>query len=212
MSRPIAIIGCGPGARRFLTLEALDAATQADLLVGAARVLALFPESLAERVALSGNVEALIELIAHRRKRESVAVLVTGDPSVHSLSARVVERFGIESCRIIPGIGSVQLALSRLGLDAANTKVLSAHHRVPDVNADALAAFETIAILTGNPSSFLWIESLAKRLPAYRIVLLSNLGLKDERIEALTEIQSGHGDALLHSLSVVILTRRSVDT
>ena len=212
MSRPITIIGCGPGARRFLTSEAVDAAAQADVLVGAARVLALFPESPAERVTLSGSIETLIELIAHRKKRDAVAVLVTGDPCVHSLSGRIVERFGIEHCRIIPGIGSVQLALSRLGLDAAQTTIVSAHHRLPEVNIAVLSAFETVAILTGHPASLTWIQSLAETLGSGRIVRLSNLGLPDERIEELTEIQGGHGDPPPHPLSVVILTRRSVDT
>ena len=211
MSRPITIIGCGPGARRFLTLEAVDAAAQADLLVGAVRVLTLFPQSSAERVVLSQNIDAVIELIADRKARDAVAVLVTGDPCVHSLSGRIVDHFGIESCRIIPGIGSVQLALSRLGLDAAQTTIVSAHHRLPEVNTSVLSAFETIAILTGHPVSLTWIQSLAETLGDYRMVRLSNLGLEDERIEELTKIQGGHGDSP-HPLSVVILTRRSVDT
>jgi cobalt-precorrin-7 (C5)-methyltransferase len=184
MTRPITIVGCGPGARSYLTLEAIDAVAQADVIVGAPRVLALFPDSSAERIVFKSDLNALVDLIANRQKSGSVAVLVTGDPSIHSLAGPIVERFGIEHCRVIPGISSVQLALARLGLDMAKTLILSTHHRLPDVDEAALAAFETIAILTGHESSFVCIQSLVGALThTCRVLVLSNLSLDDERIE-----------------------------
>lgn len=252
MNKPVTIIGCGPGARAYLTIEAIDAVAAAEVIVGAPRVLALFPDSRAERIVFgdgpdmlissttgrvpSPSVPSLLDVIAERRERCAIAVLVTGDPGVHSLARPVVERFGIEDCRVIPGIGSVQLALARLGLDGAETRILSAHHRLPDIDSAELAAFETIAILTGHASACPWIQSLAETLTGdYRIVVLSNLGLPDERIEELTV--AGDGPDMLTSScpvvenvnmsgpspsrfmsgpfpsrSIVILTRRSVDT
>ena len=213
MSKPIAIIGCGPGARSLLTIEAIDAVAAADVIVGAPRVLALFPDSQAERITLDSNLAVVLDTIAKRRKRGAIAVLVTGDPGVHSLARPVIERFGLENCRVIPGIGSVQLALARLGLDATKTRILSAHHRLPDIDSAELTSFETIAILTGHESAHPWIQSLAETLTNdYRIVLLSNLGLQNECIEELTGIQGGHRDPPRHTLSVVILTRRSDNT
>ena len=207
MNKPVAIIGCGPGARAHLTLEAIDAVAEADVIVGASRVLALFPDSRAERITLDSNLAKVLDTIAERRERCSVAVLVTGDPGVHSLARPVIERFGIERCRVIPGIGSVQLALARLGLDAAETRILSAHHRLPDTDSAELTAFETIAILTGHESAYPWIQSLAETLTGdYRIVVLSNLSLRNERIEEIDIDALADQDPA--QTNIIILNRR----
>ncbi len=207
MTSPIMIIGCGPGARAYLTLETIDAVAAADVIVGAPRVLALFPDSRAERITLDSNLAMVLEVIAERRERCAVAVLVTGDPGVYSFARPVIERFGIEDCRVIPGIGSVQLALARLGLDGAETRILSAHHRLPDIDSAELAAFETIAILTGHASAYPWIQSLAETLTGdYRIVVLSNLSLRNERIEEIDIDALADQDPA--QTSIILLTRR----
>lgn len=207
MSRPITIVGCGPGSRACLTLEAVDVVDQAALIIGAPRLLGLFPDSRAQKVAFDTNLSALFELLGNHWKHTSIAVLVTGDPGVYSLAKPIVERFGIENCRVIPGISSVQLALSRLGLDMAKTRILSAHHRLPKVDAAALVGFETIAVLTGHESTYRWIRSLVEKLhDDYRVVRLSNLSLEDERIEEI-EIDK-ISDQCPTSKTIVLLTRR----
>ncbi|MGA2035789.1 MAG: SAM-dependent methyltransferase, partial [Thermoguttaceae bacterium] len=41
---PLVIVGCGPGAPEYLTDAARQAVAQAEVLVGSARLLALFPD------------------------------------------------------------------------------------------------------------------------------------------------------------------------
>ena len=209
LTNPIIIVGCGPGARSYLTLEAIDTVKGADVLMGAPRVLALFEESGAERIPLNGNIGALLDEIERRRHRQSVVVLVTGDPGIHSLAAPIVARFGARHCRLIPGISAVQLACARVGVDFADTVILSAHHVLPDISSDALIPFGTIAVLTGHPASLAWIQTLASVLPGdYRVILLENLSLEDECVRAVSV--DALADETASPLSIVLITRRSV--
>ncbi len=117
---PITIVGCGPGSPDFLTVAALNAVEEAEVLVGAQRLLDLFPASNAERFVLGAGIGSALDEILERFIEKRVAVLVTGDPGLYSFAKLVIERFGRENCRIIPGISSVQCAFASIGTDWAD--------------------------------------------------------------------------------------------
>ena len=48
-SHPIVIVGCGPGSPDYLTAAAIRAVQEAEVLVGARRLLELFPAHPGER-------------------------------------------------------------------------------------------------------------------------------------------------------------------
>ena len=74
-------------------------------------------------------------------------MLVGGDPGLYSLAQRVVRRFGREQCEVVPAVSSVQVAFSRLGIDWADARILSAHGRTPDATAADLQRIDKIAVL-----------------------------------------------------------------
>ena len=76
-----------------------------------------------------GQVSSRIESL---RPEGPVTVLVSGDPGFFSLAKLVLRRFGRENCRIVPGISSVHVAFSRICLDWADAKIISAHVSDPD--------------------------------------------------------------------------------
>ncbi len=127
----ITIVGCGPGALDHLPPVAHRAIAEADVLVGASRLLDLFPTMTAERIVVGANIPKLLDQMAPHVSQANIAVLVTGDPGVCSLAQPVIQRFGRENCRVIPGISSVQVAFARLGLDWFGARLLSAHARIP---------------------------------------------------------------------------------
>jgi precorrin-6y C5,15-methyltransferase (decarboxylating) CbiE subunit len=179
---PITIIGCGPGARECLTLEAMSAIQQAEVLIGTPRLLALFPELTAPAVPVAGRRAELFAAIEQHRDRK-LAVLVTGDPGLASLAALIVERFGLAACRIIPGISSVQVAFARLGLSWERVRVLSAHAACPQYDSALLQRETAIAVLSGDANSQVWISSLAAALgPRWQATVAENLTLPDERV------------------------------
>src|SRR5512141_2502938 len=79
--RHITIVGAGPGSLDYLTPAGRRAVERAEVLVGANRLLDLFPDLSAERVPVGADVERALEAIAACGRRR-VAVLVTGDPGM----------------------------------------------------------------------------------------------------------------------------------
>jgi precorrin-6y C5,15-methyltransferase (decarboxylating) CbiE subunit len=178
----ITIVGCGPGHPDYLTAAAVRAVAEAEVLVGAQRLLDLFPRHPGETIRVDAKIDAVLEAVA-RRTEKRIAVLVTGDPGLASLARPILRRFGPESCRVIPGISSVQAAFARLGLDWLGARILDAHGKDPDPGAGALTGTSKIAVLGGRPQSFEWLKrELGDRLGDYEIHICEDLTLDSERI------------------------------
>jgi cobalt-precorrin-7 (C5)-methyltransferase len=180
---PITIVGCGPGSPDYVTPAAAKAIAQADVLVGAQRLLDLFPEHLGERIPVDTRLDEVLDRVGHARASRKIAVLVTGDPGLFSLSKLVIERFGRQRCRVIPGISSVQAAFAVLGLDWADARVISAHKDDPEPDP-SLADAGKIAVLCGRKGSLQWIREKLNHLlrEDRRIFVLENVTLENERI------------------------------
>lgn len=203
--RRIFIVGCGPGSLDCVTPEAMQVATQAGALVGARRLLDLFPASRARRVEVSGRVQEVLDEIDALDDPEGIAVLVTGDPGLFSLARLVIERFGRDRCKVIAGISSVQVAFSRLGLEWSDAKIISAHKDDPPPDLLRERA-DKIAILGGRGGSLKWIyESLPpRRALETRIFVMENLTLPDERIREVTREDLAEMDAATRAIILII--------
>lgn len=182
----ITIVGCGPGGLDYITPAAHTAIQQAEVLVGAQRLLESFPEGPAKRIPVGAHVAPVLDRMeTHRGKR--ITVLVTGDPGLCSLAKPVVGRFGRASCRIIPGISSIQTAFARAGTDWLDARIINAHGGNPPVPAASLAGLPKLAVLAGHPKCRRWLNEVAATLGSrYRIVVCENLTLPDERVRTVT--------------------------
>lgn len=186
----ITIIGCGPGAPEYVTPAARRAIEEAEVLVGAQRLLDLFPDSFAERLAV-GSVSWALDQIAERLGKRKIAVLVTGDPGLCSLAQPVIRRFGREACQVIPGISSVQAAFASVAMDWQGARILSAHGRVPEADFAALAREEKLALLAGNRETAEWVDALALKLaPTHEIFVCENLTLADENVRRVDQLKT----------------------
>ena len=178
----ILVVGCGPGSPDYVTPAAWRAVESADALVGAAPLFDLFPEAKGERVAFSGEIDALLDEVAARRSRGRVAVLVTGDPGLFSLARRVLSRFGEGACEVVPGVSAVQVAFARLGLAWHDAAVVSAHSR-PILWEDRYGEAAKIAVLAGGERSGGRIVELLERIgEERRLFLCGNLTLPGEQV------------------------------
>jgi cobalt-precorrin-7 (C5)-methyltransferase len=187
-TKPILIVSCGPGAPEYITEAARQAVNQAELLVGATRLFALFPESTAQRCSVSADLNAALDTIEAAYPHQQVVVLVTGDAGLHSFARTMIQRFDRQQCKIISGISSVQMAFARLGLEWTNALIISAHGTTPDVTDESLATEERIAILGGGRASWTAIENIIEKCRAtHAAFLCENLTLDNERVIALEE-------------------------
>ncbi len=182
--RYITIAGCGPGSPEYITPAAIAAVEKADLLIGTERLVRLFSPRPTQSVVVNSTVEQALDAIEQRPDCKNIAVLVTGDPGVFSLARLVIERFGREQCRVIPGISSIQAAFARFGLDWADAKIISAHKEDPDPD-DSLLKSGKIAVLLGREGSLRWVaDHIVKNVPEdRRIFVCENLNLDDESVQ-----------------------------
>lgn len=183
MTPPIIIAGCGPGHADYLTTAVHNAVNSAEVLVGARRLLELFPDSDALRLTVGADIAAVLAEMENHRDRRMV-VLVSGDSGLFSLARRVQEHFGREQCRLIPGISSVQVACARLGIDWHDLRIIGAHGRTPEATIDELRAWRKIAILAGTCAATEWAADLLEQLgDEYRATVCENLTLPEEKIQ-----------------------------
>lgn len=204
-AKTITIVGCGPGSPDYLTEAACQAVRQAGLLIGARRLLELFPQSAAERLAVGADIDSVLQVMEARLEDTAMTVLVTGDPGLHSLAQPVVRRFGRSRCHILPGISSVQAAFAAAGVDWMNARILSAHGALPDLDPKEFDCCEKIAVLAGSPAALRWIGQLAGQMGPRRVLVCEALTLPDERV---TEVQAGDLAGLEASTRTVVLLLR----
>jgi cobalt-precorrin-7 (C5)-methyltransferase len=208
MTPPIIIAGCGPGHADYLTTAVHHAVADAEVLVGARCLLDLFPEVKATRLAVGGDIPAVLAAMEQHRDQRLV-VLVSGDSGLFSLARRVQQHFGHEHCRLIPGISSVQVACARLGIDWHDLRIISAHGRIPAATIDELQTWHKIAILAGTSAATAWAADLLEQLGSdYRAMVCENLTLAAEKIhpcDAATLRQ-----ATLAARTIIILLHQEV--
>jgi cobalt-precorrin-7 (C5)-methyltransferase len=199
----ITIIGCGPGSPDYITAAGLRAVEEAEVLVGAARLLRDFGVEGADRIKVGGDIAAALDEIDAVRNKRRVAVLVTGDPGLSSLARPVIRRFGREKCRVIPGVSSVQTAFARLGLDWLGAEIITAHGRRPDIDVGYLAGCDKIAVLAGEGGGLEWAGDVATALGSgYLTYLCQDLTLENERVE---QVDAGRLTALPRSPRTVVI-------
>lgn len=205
IDRPITIVGCGPGGPDYLTDAARQAVDKAQLLVGASRLLALFPEAKGEQIAVGADIAAALKVMDTHIGQTPIVVLVTGDPGLHSLARPVVRHFGRALCRIIPAVSSVQAAFAAAGLDWMDSRILSAHGALPEVNTQNLLPVDKVAVLAGSSAALQWIGELAVKIAPRRILVCEELTLPEETI---TEVQANELMGLEASPRTVVLLVR----
>lgn len=133
MMHRCAIIGVLDDGCDSLSRDALQRLREADVIIGAARPLALFeaefkPGSL--RHDLGGQLSQVPEWLRQAQADGlRCAVLATGDPLCHGIAAYLMSRLCIDAFDILPNVSTLQLACARVGLPWQEMKICSVHTR-----------------------------------------------------------------------------------
>ena len=182
----VTLIGMGSGSWEALSVQAQDAVRRAGLVFGAKRLLAgLPPECTARQFALYQPAE-ILETLAQAPGQDA-AVLYSGDTGFYSGAAQLLpmlRAFGI-SCRVLPGLSSVQLLAAAVGRSWQEWKLVSAHGCACDPVAECLTAGgKPVFFLTGGAET---PASLCGRLAAAglgdaHVLVGEELGRAEEKI------------------------------
>lgn len=156
----VAIVAMGPGSSDLMTVAALRAIDEADLVVGAQRLVdGLSPDRAAvARVAVQADdiERALRENDAWQR----ACLMMTGDVGFFSGAKRMLARLDGFEVSVIPGVSSVQLFAARLARPWQSWRFASAHGTDCDIESIVASSAETF-LVTGAENS---VGALCARL------------------------------------------------
>ncbi|RLA95382.1 MAG: precorrin-6y C5,15-methyltransferase (decarboxylating) subunit CbiE [Deltaproteobacteria bacterium] len=184
MGEKVKVIGIGPGSIDYLLPLNRKIIEESDLLVGGERVLALFNELKKDELIIKNNLKEIVREIIIKKKREKIAVLVTGDPGVYSFASYLKGRIPEEDLEILPGISSVQLACARAKIPWHDLKIISLHGRRPDFLIEMIKSNPKIAFLTDGEFHPSRIASycLENQIDKKKTIVCYNLSYPDEMI------------------------------
>ena len=185
MTKWLTIIGMGEDGMAGLSPLAFEALQNAEVIVGAKRLLAFLPELKAEQHEWPQPFSAVVDRIKPLKGRRTV-VLATGDPMNFGAARKLLELVPIGETTIIPNLSAFSLAASKLGWSLPDCDTLTIHGR-PAANLEAFIQPDAkLLVLTEDETS---IAIICKRLTDRgfensRVTVLESLGGSREHISA----------------------------
>ena len=185
------LIALGGGTAETLTAECLAALRQAEVLIGAKRLLTALPEGCTENRIPAVKAAEILEILQNSQGN-AACVLFSGDTGFYSGTKKLLPLLQGFSVRVFPGISSVQLLAARLGKPWQDWRLVSAHG--VDCNAvHAVMQGESFFLTGGKWTPDALCRQLAEvGLGNLQAVVGENLSYPDEKIicgtaEALAE-------------------------
>ena len=200
--KSIHVIGAGIAGQEGFTPQALELICQAELLLGAERLLELFPDFPGEKLAIGKN---LAEVVSRIQKAECrVVVLASGDPLFFGIGRYLLRNLPDELIEFLPNVTSVQYAFAKIREPWDDAVFVSAHGRQLKDAVDRIVANDKAAVLTDetNTPGAIARELLSRRRGGYKAYLCENLGTDEERIrvtdvKGLLEFEAAAPNVLL---------------
>ena len=129
----VTIIGVGPGDNGFLTLKGKQAIEEADLVAGFQTVLnVVIPFAKNAELcpmAYRDQEEVLDYAVGQVKEGKSLVVCAWGDLNVSAKELLDRVRRRVDHVDLVPGISSVQIAMSRSGISLEDVVFITLHRR-----------------------------------------------------------------------------------
>jgi precorrin-6Y C5,15-methyltransferase (decarboxylating) len=177
----VAIVGMGMGSPGTLTADARQALVEAEILIGAARLLDAVPDSYGCSRHSAVIADDILEIIGQNLDKK-ICVLMSGDVGFYSGAKKLIS--ALPDAELIPGVSSVQYLAALMKRPWEDWKLVSAHGKVCDVVAPVRDNAETF-FLTGGELTVRTICGLLNKAGfGYCTVTVGeNLGDVDERLK-----------------------------
>ncbi len=123
----VTIIGAGLGTKKTVTMEGWQAIQEAQVLIGAERILRTFDDGtkITYTAYLPHDIQKLVD--AHNAQR--IAVLVSGDSGFYSGAKKLTQVLQAHQVRFISGISALSYFAGQLQLSWEDCQVISLHGR-----------------------------------------------------------------------------------
>ena len=129
----VTIVGVGPGDSGFLTLKGKKAIEEADLVAGFQTVLNVIKPFATKAeicvMAYRDQEEVLDYAVGKVKEGKSLVVCAWGDLNVSAKELLDRVRRRVDHVELVPGISSVQIAMSRTGISLEDAVFITLHRR-----------------------------------------------------------------------------------
>lgn len=206
----VTLIGMGSGQPENLTLQGLAALRQADLILGARRLLAVLPAGCTENRAAAYRPDEVAELL-QTSGAENAVLVYSGDTGFYSGASSMLEKLealGVRA-RVLPGLSSIQLLAAALGRPWQGWNLVSAHGRTCDPVAECMQGRPTFFLTGGSEDpATLCAQLAAEGFGDVQGVVGQCLGTPEEKIfrGSVKELAAGR----FNSLSVLLVEAAEV--
>lgn len=201
----VTLIGMGSGQPENLTLQGLAALRQADLILGARRLLAVLPAGCTENRAAAYRPDEVAELL-QTSGAENAVLVYSGDTGFYSGASSMMEKLealGVRA-RVLPGLSSIQLLAAALGRPWQGWNLVSAHGRTCDPVAECMQGRPTFFLTGGSEDpATLCAQLEAEGFGDVQAVVGQCLGTPEEKLfrGSVKELAAGR----FNSLSVLLV-------
>ena len=206
----VTLIGMGSGQPENLTLQGLAALRQADLILGARRLLAVLPAGCTENRAAAYRPDEVADLLQTSGAENSVLVY-SGDTGFYSGASSMMEKLealGVRA-RVLPGLSSIQLLAAALGRPWQGWNLVSAHGRTCDPVAECMQGRPTFFLTGGSEDpATLCAQLAAEGFGDVQGIVGQCLGTPEEKLfrGSVKELAAGR----FNSLSVLLVEAAEV--
>ncbi len=204
--KEINIIGMGM-SEKTLTREALDLISEADILIGAKRLINEFSHmnKPSFNAYLSNDILEIIE----KTDSEKIAILVSGDVGFYSAAEKLVDVLVDYNPNLVSGISSVSYFFAKCSLPWKDANLISCHGLDTNIVSSVRRNRYTFA-LTGKNIPELQEELLKYGFGDLKVWIGENLGSDEESVQE-SRI-SDLGGKEFSSLTVLIIENPDFDS
>jgi precorrin-6Y C5,15-methyltransferase (decarboxylating) len=150
----VTVVGVGADGWAGLTDAARAAITDADVVVGSDRQLALLPDAVsAVRHPWPSPMLPAVATLLDDHPAGRLVVLASGDPMFFGVGGTLARVLGADRLRVIPHPSSVSLACARLGWAAEDVDVVSLVGRPIETVHPAIQPGRRVLVLVSDPSA-----------------------------------------------------------
>lgn len=181
------VIGCGMGNPDTLTVEAARATNAADVIIGAARLIAPYQDGAREVLALTRSADIEQALRAQAAlpggSARTAAVLMSGDVGFYSGAVALHDRLKGFEVEVIAGVSSVSYFCAKLRTSWHDAFLVSAHGRSHNAGGEIQCHEKTFVITGGATKAHDICRDLVRRgFGDVRVAVGERLSYEDERI------------------------------
>lgn len=198
------IVGIGVSGGEMLTREAENALAEAELLIGAKRMLEDYT-STDKELFCSYKPDEIASCIK-KSDKSVAAVLMSGDCGFFSGAKKLLPLLDGADVRIVSGISSAVYFCSRLGISYEDMKYVSLHGRNDNIAINVKTNEKCFFLLGGEQTASDVCRQLCKfNLGRVRVYIGENLGYKNERIiSGYAEELSNGAEEYTEKLAVLV--------